>query len=457
MGKSVERFFERPIYTYLFVLAFFVWKSVQCVPNIKPLFLLGVLAVSFLLIFIGQWISGKIKFIPRPHFFVLIVVANVLFFDALYTFTQHALGINFHIRIFFVATVLIAVALSNLRNIFPKSTDTKLNLFFNYALLILCVVTISNGWLTGIREEKYVKDKKKSFGAQLTVMDKKPDIVWILLDEYASSASLNQYFGFKNPLDTFLRNRDFVVLDSIKSRFTETIYSVGSLFNMDDSVAPPNYVYAGYRLSDNIWVNQLKENGYSFTSYDFMDIGGVKRLKEVYIFPTDYNQQIFSGTLIKFMVMAQKSTPDVIDQYNNQVISLTNEALGDSSEGPKFLWCHLLLPHLPFFRDRNGKLFAHPMGDYMNVDQVKKQYIEYLSYGNSIVEKLLSDHPSFRNKIVVISGDHGARYPFIPDRAEYKRPYGAIYLPSHSTSTDSLQYIQQISGYIMNQLVPAKR
>ena len=79
--------------------------------------------------------------------------------------------------------------------------------------------------------------------------------------------------------------------------------------------------------------------------------------------------------------------------------------------------------------------------------------MSYLEYGNSQLMTILNSCPDLNNKIVIISGDHGLRYPFVKDSDDYK-PYCAIHMPiAYDTAAlKNMKFISQIPGFIMKQL-----
>jgi len=310
-----------------------------------------------------------------------------------------------------------------------------------------------NGFIYG----RWKKDMdKKSF--QITdkqiVPVKTNDIVWILLDEYASSASLQKQFAFHNPLDSMLQQKGFYVLNNMRSRFNKTLFSLNAIFNEDDSLQPASF-YSGVRLLRNSsWEPLLETAGYQFVNLGFFDIGNYEKMANRSGYPETYLEQLLSGTLFSMVYNNLKYTSEKCDRYNQDVLQKLTETLVAHSTRPKFVWAHLCLPHEPFCRNSQGEFINDSIYDESDAGHIKKNYLGYLQYGNSVIFRLLKDHPDLSKKIVIISGDHGPRYSFLKDKSYQKWPFAAVSMPGKfdTAALRKLQYISQLPAFISNYL-----
>ena len=142
-----------------------------------------------------------------------------------------------------------------------------------------------------------------------------------------------------------------------------------------------------------------------------------------------------------------------VDSYNQKVFLLLRNALNSPKADPSFIWAHLMVPHGPFFRDKNGQVVKNYTVNLKDTQQLKPRILSYLEYGNSQLMTILNACPDLNKKIVIISGDHGLRYQFVKDSDDYK-PYFAIHMPfSYDTAAvKNMKFISQIPGFIMKQL-----
>ncbi|QNK63107.1 hypothetical protein H7F33_00850 [Pedobacter sp. PAMC26386] len=277
-------------------------------------------------------------------------------------------------------------------------------------------------------------------------------MIWILLDEYASPASLESQFNFKDPLVDSLKDKGFFVFDGLHSRSDVTIYSVNSLFNLDYSPPVSNFMYATGYLNKSIWVKRMKNLGFEFISLDFQNIGNHNKIENLRIFPDNYSDQVLRGILFVdiFNNLFEKSAMP-FDDYNQMVIKQFSRVVRVRRSKYALMWAHLLIPHPPFYRRTNGEINKSPILDLNTAPAlvVTKQYTDYLSYGNSVVLKMLNEIPDWKSKTIIISGDHGARMLISPDDPRRRQPFGAIYYPGmDKNKLSKIKYMQEIPFYL---------
>jgi hypothetical protein len=298
------------------------------------------------------------------------------------------------------------------------------------------------------RKEGFIKNE-----STLPIIRHKEDLIWILLDEYASPTVLERQFSFKISLSDSLRMKGFYVFDSIKSRSDATIYSLNALFNLDDSLPKSNYQYAANELKKSTWINQLERNGYEFTNLSFLNIGSKPKFRNIYLFPDNYKEKIFNNTLFAFCYFKLNKIDEKmrIDDYNNGVLKTFQKIIHQQNINPTFIFMHLLIPHLPFYRRADGHLNSFPIYDPMlfSKEQLKDQYLNYYMYANSIVLQTLRTIPDWQNKTIVISGDHGIRSLLAEKDKQRFLSFAAIHCPKiDSSKLKEIKFLQQIPSHL---------
>jgi hypothetical protein len=277
-------------------------------------------------------------------------------------------------------------------------------------------------------------------------INKETGIVWILMDEYPSAASLQKYFNYRDPLDSILTGYGFILLDSIRSRYPSTLFSINSIFNYDDSITPQSFEAAIHTLKKSAWPADINKAQAGFLNLDFITIGNNEKIKDLACFPDTYRKQLLFGTLF-FNAIAATRIGET-DQYNSLVNHRLDSVLKKDPDGYKLIWAHFLIPHIPYARNKEGKLLKD-YGEAYDKPTAKRHYIDYLAYGNTLVESLLREHPVLQNKIVIISGDHGARFSFV-EKKDWNRPYCAVRFPSafDTSSLQKINYISQLPAFL---------
>jgi hypothetical protein len=224
--------------------------------------------------------------------------------------------------------------------------------------------------------------------------------------------------------------------------------SLNSLFNLDDTVSPKNFMIAANNLNHNKWISQLKNQGYQFKSFDFFEIDNIENKGTVCLYPNGYVNQIFFSTAFPaiWTILSEN-----IDTYNSDILySLYNE-IKSNHNYPTFIWGHLLIPHLPIFRNQNGDKIPKTIFSFSRLDsnQINDYYKDYNFYANKIVLNMLNKVPDWKNKTIIISGDHGARILIDENDPRQFTTFAAIYLPKLDTSElKKIKYLQQIPLHI---------
>ena len=440
MGEKLNHWLEKPLFVYLFGMFFLVFKSSQYFPsfqlNIFILFLILYSAVTYCIIFILARL-GLAKYA-----YILTIIGWILL---LYT---DEIRYNHFILLFLFITTLITSILRK------SSTDFICQLFnklTNIFVLLLTFFVLVSGLYIYIKERNHQKREPSSF--QITTIKPKRDIIWILLDEYSSQSYLSNQFHFHNYLIDSLTKRKFFIFDSIPSRYDFTINSLNSLFNFDDSIEPTNYMYSAKYLSQSRWIKTLQKDGYQFNNLDFLKFEGInKKIELSFFFPYEYfNQIIYNTFFYSFWYFFVTPKEILIDKYNLTIIKHLQNSIALTNNGPTFTWAHLLIPHVPYYRDQNGNINTHPIINTARSSQkeITKQYLNYLQYGNKIVLSLLNQIPNWQNKIIIVSGDHGARMFLANGAPQRFATFAAIYYPGMDTAElKKIKYLQQIPFYL---------
>lgn len=446
MEKKSVGLMSQPIAPYFFGLYFVIYQSSNSFSSF-------ILADAFLFIIIYCLVIGLIITLLAKLFLLRNTTISILVFAILFLFSDYfryeiknQLSIfsfrnrQYSVYLFFFIALLVYIEHKiMLRN---KGLNRIINKWCNLFLFFLMLIDLGNGIYNNYRE--HTMD-----GRTGRLIKKDIGIVWILMDQYPSTASLQQYFNYTDPLDSFLIGKHFILLETIKSRYGATLFSLNSIFNYDDSIRPKSFASSIHRLQRSKWIADIDYNDEKFLNLDFLTIGDHGKLMDLFYFPDTYGKQLLYGSLFFNAVVAQKTME--VDQYNTSVNKSLDSVLRKDPDRYKLIWAHFLIPHMPYFRNRHGELLKNN-GEAHEAATAKSEYIEYLEYGNTLIEALLKEHPVLQNKIVIISGDHGVRFPFVK-KADWKKPYFAIHYPSafDTASLKKIKYISQLPDWLAKQ------
>ncbi len=300
----------------------------------------------------------------------------------------------------------------------------------NYAALGLVLINLATvGWteargatLSGPASQGPRPERTLPPGAT------RPDIYYIVLEEYAGDRSLQKFFGYDNsPFLDFLRRKGFYVARASTANYPRTSVSLASSLNMgyltDDpgrvageagtrpllqNHAVGSYLKAlGYRyLHLGSWWEPTKTNPNADVNIQFGSISEFSTVlyQTTAIYPIAQHFGIFSEKL-DFRLR----------EYRREKFQFAKLVRTKKAAGPKFVFAHIIAPHSPYVFDANGGLLPK---EAVRRDTLKKVYVDQLSFVNkqvmALVERLLSG-PRTSHPVILIQSDEGP-YPGNPSR-----------------------------------------
>ncbi len=385
------------------------------------------------------------------------LVAFYLFFGAIQDFCKTYVSfLNRYSVLLPVFVIIFIVLILYLRK--SKSSFSKLNLFLNSLFLIYIVVDFGslvykkfNPPLNKLSAYSFAKENDYRPCNNCS----KPDIYFLLFDEYASSISLKDHFNYDNSsLDTFLTEHGFHIQKRSTSNYNFTPLSMASMLNMSyltgidpNAVAIEDYARCNQLIKENALINFLSLQGYDIVNYSIFDLAGNPSLISQDILPLK-TKLITDGTLfnrmqkdIGWMLLTGKYEIKWIsgrlfydNMHNNETfISLLKKSSLKSTGKPRFFYAHLFMPHPPFYFDKNGKLKESEVIYKESQDVNTGAYLEYITYTNTKIKELISALKKNTNgkAVIIFMGDHGFRKDTDDgDKTHYFENQDAVYFPS---------------------------
>lgn len=387
----------------------------------------------------------------KTALFTFFVMCSFFFFGSFHDLIKKGLADSFIAKYTFLVPLLIVLYLVAYYLI--KRSNTTFQKFVGYLniLLIVLILLDAGQLLLSPKQNNPSAGVQKAYAPCDTCT--KPDIYFIIADEYIGNKTLKEQFGFDNtPFENELRKRGFhIVLNSI-SNYNYTPYSIASILDMnylDDITSKSNdnkNRNISYKtINKNTLTNFLSSQGYSFVNHSLFDIAHQ---------PTEINSMFFltKDKLITHQTLLGRLDRDIrfnlvtrfkihseikrgamgVLENNQKLINDTYATLKSEGSSPKFIYTHLMMPHYPYYFDQNGK--PYPLDSVVEGNQINKHhYIEYLQYCNKRFLTFLDSivqHAS-RPPIIVFMGDHGFRHFTEPvDRTYEFLNLNAVYLPN---------------------------
>ena len=421
-----------PFFLFLLVLFFCLHGSVE---NYGYLNVHEVVMVGILMFFAVVLLFGVFFLFTRNSILASLITFFIslwyFFFGALHDWIRCYAALSFMssysvlLPLLLLVTVLVFIFFKR-----KKETASRFFFYLNILLIIYCILDSALLLKKEFVQKKAIPNTVIFNDTKVTV---KPNVYFLLFDEYAGYKSLRDSFAFANDsLYRFLHEKGFHILP-LFSNYDFTPFSMSSILNM-------RYVDSGYNpqkinQSDlQMRINEIshaevfsvfKKMGYHIQNYSVFDVGEMWGIGDKNSFLpvhslllTDkilHNRIIrTSGWLFqtgKFSLAIWRKKYLYQHETNNQysqkmVVNSTNEA----KAAPTFCYAHFMLPHWPFYRDSTGAYNSDEIIANGSLVNNKALYLSYLKYTNFVIESLVD---SITGKdsvaIVIVMSDHGFR------------------------------------------------
>ena len=436
-----------PIHTFLFSLfpiMFFFQGNLHEIPFgdvIFPLFLsISITFLSWVILrkFIGSQRSGLIISLIIMSF---INLGNIRFFisDNPTESLQSSVEGQILVSILLLVNVIGIIYFLKKHRLDAKTSIANVVSMTMIGVLIFSITSFS---ITTADDNSFAN--LSDIPVQISDVENKPNIYFIILDEYAGSIQLKNDFNFDNSnFSIELEKRDFFVGNESFSNYPNTSLSVPSIMNMiyfdfiPDKLGKDskNIRVVEKMINENNVMKILQANGYKITTLD----GVVGRIPNTYLADITLCSSIFdinpdirkNFALVYVPIVGLQEL--VFSEVIRSKLECSFSALIDFNEDPKnpdFVVAHLRFPHSPYIYDSFGNSISiNDRGD-------KNAYLEQLKFANKkTLEMIDSIQERSSENIIIVISDHGYR-PYInwenPTIDDYIRGFNilaAYYLP----------------------------
>jgi hypothetical protein len=342
--------------------------------------------------------------------------------------------------------ILVIGILAIIRKIHQYQTITTTLNIISAAILILSIIPIASYSYNLQKDKNNLQGKENTDISYSGDAKDIPDIYYIILDSYTRADALQQDFNFNNsPFTTELQKLGFVVANCSRSNYGFTEVSMASSLNLNylSDLNPKmqsgnsDLTIATALIQNNYLRRQLKNIGYKIvafeTGYDW------NQWTDADMYLTPNKNPLSTAELQPFEKMLIRSTglrliADTDKNFLSGAVStlkLTHhephvkrtmfilqwlEKL-PSIAGPKFVYAHINVPHIPFIFKPDGSLVDDPNfyrgpQDYpVNEQYFKEGYINQIQFTNNRIPEIADQiiKNSSRPVIIVIQGDHGIK------------------------------------------------
>lgn len=379
------------------------------------------------------------------------------FFGALHEFLKEHSPIAFITRYSFLLSSALIV-LFFLFIFFKRSTKPfqRFSIYLNALFIIYILVDLGTVvWKANRNDNKMLSVYGAATANNYTKCDTclRPDIFFLLYDEYGGSASLKEQYGYENNLDSFLLNKGFSIQKHSRSNYSFTPFSMSSILNMSyisgiinpNAVSADDYANCNLLIRDNEVIKFLDVQGYEIINYSVFDLAGnpsrvdqsflplkTKLISDRTLF-AHMNKDIGWLLITRFPFNLFSKNYFLKHRKNNEEFqSLTTaEAIRKSSK-PKFIYTHFYMPHPPYFYDKNGRLKDQAIVFQEYKTNPPASYLEYVTYCNSKIRELIDTiQKNSPQAVILIMSDHGYREAKSQKTKYFFQNMNAAYFPDH--------------------------
>jgi hypothetical protein len=436
-----------PFLHVLLLPVFFILHIVNEYYGLIPATYLLQSLLLYLVMALIAWLVGKIicKSFDKAGVWATFLLIIYFFFGAIHDFAKGlslpSIMVSYSLILpgILLFTILLSVYLVRTKRSFHKANWYLSTLFI--VLTGIEIATIFYNLVTHKEDRQHFTTLPPPELQSISTLagSNPPDIFFIVMDEFASSASLEKYFNYRNEhLDSSLKNNNFFIVRHSKSNYNCTPLSIASTLDLQYFDAPlENYITTtkvalqGWHTLKVCDLPQiLKKSGYSIYNFGVCDFTNYPSPTGHYF--SDYEKLVSNGetlwrrierdilwNLDGLNISWLNNTKDrKLNELKNDFIARNRknlqsilQELKTQSNQPKFVFGHIMMPHAPFYFDRNGNSTHQLITDIYNFKNIKDLYLDQVIYTNTWVDSLIkaTNRDFSRPRVVIIEGDHGFR------------------------------------------------
>ena len=450
-------------YPVLALLAFNI-EEVEPAVVLRPLLIClvaGVLLLGLLRLLLKDWSrAGLVSSFLLLIFFSYGHVYGLLEKTPLFGLN---LGRHRYLVVLYAVVLVIGLWLLLRRVKHPRSATRPLNIL-GLVLVVMPLVQITTSLVQSATQQRETAAELSTSSLVLQPGDAPlPDIYYIILDGHTRSDALLNDFNYDNsPFIEKLRSLGFYVADCSRSNYVYTQGSITAPLNLD-YVDNLRSELESLELGDDIWIllkqsrvrRMLEAIGYKTVAFD--TTYEWSRLADADIYLSLGSESSFLQLINPFEAMLIKSSAGLIlTDSQSQVIRSHFQQINfpysyhvnaqrfilnqlptiPSYPGPKFVFVHILVPHVPFVFQANGDIWDDPRyydgekalpSDAILIDEGYVNQVAFIDQAiTQVLEQILAE--SATPPIILMHGDHGW---IDQNRLQI---LNALYLPDHDYS-----------------------
>ena len=428
MNKFIHALKKYPFSPFVLILFVFVhaynyaykWMNVF---DLWDVFIYSVVAVITVFILFKK----VLKSASRAAIISSLLILVFFYIEFLKDFVMKYAGSYLHLRYTVPVVLIILIYIFYKIRKVNTSVVIRLNYFFNVLFLIYIVIDIGilsfnvflkpKNKLELMNENSATKVNRNVPNPQL-----KPDVYFLVFDEYSSSVSLKQNYGYDNSsLDSFLISQGFFISQKSRSNYTYTVFSLASTLNLNyfknarNLNFPDDFGLVWNCIYENQVFKTFKDEGYEIKNFSLFDINEhparTQSFSRGWALRFVFDKSLYSAYMLLYLWIDHKHYTHLLEKKMSDL----HDEFQSNTGRPKFMYIHFLLPHHPYIFDSIGAERSVFRNRNLGVD-ANSNYCNQLTFTNKVIKKVISNILlSHKKKIIILEGDHGNRFYNLPD------------------------------------------
>ena len=370
--------------------------------------------MTFLILLLLLRKAGAAAFLSSLS--MLVVINYTLIFDGLSGVIPELTMEHILVPALFIFTVLIFLFLWKK----PEMQMGCTLISITFGALIL--VSFLNAGITSFMAAEASPDVDPLESYEPQVFEgEKPNVYFLLFDEYGGTENLAHYYDYHNALEDELAGKGFdISTNSYNTESLLTVTIIPNLMNMDYVATDSTRTATkNTMLSMPNFFRTFKDNGYKINLVNHLDYFGEEGCN---VFTSQQSSRSISDYLLTNSLYSHIPElkdlindliqADYVAQYPSILFNAMDggrEAIKNVGPEPTLTMIYLQTPHAPTILDKNGKLVKNHeiMGWHWDIPELYLGQLEFVNtYILEIVNEILETDP---NPLILVQSDHGCR------------------------------------------------
>jgi hypothetical protein len=337
----------------------------------------------------------------------------------------------------------------------PNLWNSALSLVAGVAVILPLIGVVQSEFKPWVDLQRSQESRSLQQPSNVHLNGNARDIYYIVVDGYGRDDILRDIYGFDNSeFIKFLDNEGFYIAEESKSNYIQTALSLASSLNMEyvnylaDSLGEESFDRdpLNHLIQDNHVLQYLDQRGYNLVAFDTGHEATSLHEVDVFLSSEELSTLLPDWLMVKRIMPFEelllkttavvgvldrikiaedayyKSIVDPLYQAQRNRILYTLDTLADipETEGPNFIFAHIVAPHPPFVfgpdgeaRNPDASFTYHDGSDFLEAVGTREEYIkgyrDQLVFLNKQLKRIIDDilSNSDRLPIIILQSDHG--------------------------------------------------